>query len=85
MYEIIHIKCRCGRFHFASGNDLDLAGILRDAIADGWRRINEDPVKAVESDGVTEIVLAGTCGLCDQRQPSLLERVSAFLSPRGVR
>jgi hypothetical protein len=80
MYETILLKCRCARFHFATGNDLDLGEVLRDAIDDGWRRIDEEPIKAVESDGVTEIVLAGTCARCDQRQPSLLDRVSHFLS-----
>jgi hypothetical protein len=68
MYDIITLKCRCGDYIFKGSNDLDLAEFLRYAIAGGWRRINEEPVTAVESDGVTEIVLSGTCAKCYRRQ-----------------
>ncbi len=79
MTEMISLRCRCGDHRTAVGGKIDLAEFLRCAVGAGYRRINEQPVKAVESDGVTEIILSGTCGKCDQRQPSLLNRVSAFL------
>ena len=75
MNDSIMLKCRCGDYCFWAGTNLDLAEFLRCSIGAGWRRINEEPVKAVETADGTEIVLSGTCPHCDQRQPSLLARV----------
>jgi hypothetical protein len=67
MYEMILLKCRCGVYCFSARSDSDLAEFLRRAIRDGWSDIDQEPVKAIESDGVTEIELAGTCGQCDRK------------------
>jgi hypothetical protein len=68
MTEMIQLKCRCGAHRTAVGAAVDLAEFLRCAIGDGWRRINEDPVKAVATGDETEIILAGTCAKCDLAQ-----------------
>jgi hypothetical protein len=75
MYEMITLKCRCGDYILKAGNDLDIAEFLRYAVAGGWRRINEQPVKAIESDGVTEIVLSGTCAKCEPRNNALAKSI----------
>ena len=83
---MVKLKCACGdnRYVFTSDGHVNLAKFLRDAVDDGWRRINEEPVKAVEADGMTDIVLSGTCTKCDRRQPSLLDRVFRRNTPAKV-
>jgi hypothetical protein len=66
MYETLLLKCRCGVYSLSASSDSDLAEFLRHAIRDGWRDIDQEPVKAIESEGVTEIDLAGTCARCDR-------------------
>jgi len=41
----------------------------------GWRRIDEEPVKAVESDGITEIELSGYCAQCDRLSQLVFGRI----------
>ena len=64
MYEIVTLKCLCGNSRVHTAPTVDIADFLRCAIGDGWRRIDEDPVRAVECDRVTEIDLHGQCGNC---------------------
>jgi hypothetical protein len=98
MYETVILKCRCGNNCVHAAPTVDIAEMLRCAIGDGWRKIDEEPVKAVESAGMTEIELYGQCRNCtlveeDYRRfhatpeprPRLFKTLHDIIARRGAR
>lgn len=67
MTETIMLRCKCGSSMTLEAPRVDIAAFLRTAIAGGWRRIDPEPVKALDTADGTRIELYGECDNCSAK------------------